>query len=641
MTLYKPTLQVRNLMVFQSGHKAFDCAFHPGVNVVRGKNSSGKTTVMDLLAFSLGAEQIRWKPEALFCTHTLVEVELNGKIATLRREIGDEPMRPMEIFWGEIDDALDAPGHVWHRFPFKRSASRMSFSQALIQALEMPQAQGDGASNLTMHQLLRVLYADQPSVHSPIFRFDKWDSALTRETIGGYLCGVYDDELYSAQLRARDIDTTLSQLIAELKSILNILGQTGNAPDLDLQNYRIPELERRRAELSAQLLEYKSSGERISHKNAAAGTDRLRKDLSAARAKAADALEKLQNIELEVADSQLFISEVRRRLEALNESGSARGQLSGVEFRFCPCCLAEINAADGQSSCHLCKSEVGEESNGSAQFLRMQNELSLQLKESSALLERRLKLAEEMRRDLPLLNEEVRKLELKYEGETRSAPTGNERAIEEVSRQLGAIEEEIKQAMRLQRLSEAVADIRRKRNELSSELAMLNDKIELLESKQEARKAEVGKHIEEAMVRLLHEDLPRQPEFVSAKSAEISFVDNTVSVNGSRNFSESSAVVLRHIFHLALLTASTELEYMRVPRFIMLDGIDDGGMEKERSHQLQDIIVGECAKYEADFQLIYATSEIKPEFEDTDLVVSRFFTPEARSLDVKVVNVGL
>ncbi|MET2491113.1 hypothetical protein ACPPTL_19900 [Ralstonia pseudosolanacearum] len=67
----------------------------------------------------------------------------------------------------------------------------------------------------------------------------------------------------------------------------------------------------------------------------------------------------------------------------------------------------------------------------------------------------------------------------------------------------------------------------------------------------------------------------------------------------------------------------------------MLDGIDDGGMEKERSHRLQEILVNECATYEVDFQLIFATSEINPRFEETDLVVGRFFTPEHRSLDVR------
>jgi hypothetical protein len=66
----------------------------------------------------------------------------------------------------------------------------------------------------------------------------------------------------------------------------------------------------------------------------------------------------------------------------------------------------------------------------------------------------------------------------------------------------------------------------------------------------------------------------------------------------------------------------------------MLDGIDDGGMEKERSHNLQALIVSECEKIGVPFQVIYATSEINPELQDGELVVGRYFNPEARSLNV-------
>ena len=87
MTFLKPSFFVSRLKVFQHGREAFSCDFHKGVNVVRGRNSSGKTTVMDLLAFSIGAENIRWKPQALMCSSTLTEVLLNNKPVCFKREI--------------------------------------------------------------------------------------------------------------------------------------------------------------------------------------------------------------------------------------------------------------------------------------------------------------------------------------------------------------------------------------------------------------------------------------------------------------------------------------------------------------------------------------------------------------------------
>jgi hypothetical protein len=635
MTLLKPTLQVRKLLIFQGGHAALNCDFHPGVNVIRGRNSSGKTTVMDLLAFSLGAESIRWKPEALLCSHTVVEVLLNQGIATLRREISDESQRPMEIFWGPLTAALEAPIQSWERYSFKRTPNLMSFSQALFNALEMPQAQGDGASNLTMHQILRVLYADQPSVHSPIFRIDQWDSALTREMISGYLAGVYDDELYSAQLRVRELEVLLSRLVSELKGIFNILGQTGNTPDLSLTNNRIGELEKRRECLTKELSGLKS-GETKSGATPVNALSLLRAEFSKARHMEAIAKDELGAIELEIADSQLFIRELEARLESLSESKVTRSQLSDVAFAFCPCCLAAIDLnASKDSTCHLCKNAVDLDVRAESQILRMKNEIALQLKESVALMSKRAQRAQELKREIPLLTEQAQKLRLRYDTESRSASTQTEAAIEQLARQLGQIDEEIQQAFRLQSLSDAVARLQRQRDELTADRDRLLNLIDALEAKQETRKRRVSSAIESAMIRLLREDLPLQPEFVNAESAAINYIDNAVYVNGSKNFSESSAVVLRHIFHLALLSAGTQLEFMRVPRFVMLDGIDDGGMEKERSHRLQEIIVRECESYEVDFQLIFATSEINPALEHTELVVGRFFEPEARSLDIR------
>lgn len=639
MTLLEPTLRVNRLIVFQNNHIAFDCPFHAGVNVIRGRNSSGKTTIMDLLAFSLGAENIRWKPEALRCTATFVEVQLNDAVACLRREIDIAIQQPMSIFWGTLEDSLKAGPQQWELYPFKRSAHRVSFSQALLDALNMPQAQGDGASNLTMHQLLRVIYADQPSLHSPIFRLDHFDSPLTREMVGGYLSGVYDDALYAAQLRIRELSVQISKQETELRSIFNVLGRSGQAPDLDFLNDKITDLESVRGDLTANLVALRE-GETLARKeanSAGTATENLRQRLNAARRAESTAKDRLGALDLDIADSHLFVQELESRLRSLDESKETRTYFGNLQFRFCPSCLSELSDARADSEhCHLCTSPVGD-GRGDTQILRMRNELNIQLKESKILIDLREKEAEDLRVKIPLLASEVRKLEQDYSAVANSWSSVREVAFEETARKLGALDQEIRQAYEQQKLASVISDLQSRRDALTAESSRLEESITLLEQKQAQRKVEVADAVNATMVRLLKLDLPLQPEFINAENASFDFVDNAVYVNGSRNFSESSAVVLRHVFHLALLSASVNKKFMRFPRFLMLDGIDDGGMEKERSHRLQEIIVDECATYDADYQVIFATSEINPKIEGTDLVVSKFFTPDERSLDVREV----
>ncbi|WP_334028671.1 AAA family ATPase [Burkholderia orbicola] len=639
MTLLKPTLRVNRLIVFQGGHKAFDCAFHGGVNILRGRNSSGKTTVMDLLAFSLGAENIRWKPEALMCSQTVVEVKLNEGVACLSREISEESMRPMLIFWGAMDQALAAPSHQWERYSFRRTENQNSFSQAIFTALEMPLAKGDGASNLTMHQLLRVLYADQPSIHSPIFRDDIFDSALTREMVGGYLSGVYDDDLYSSQLKVRELEVKLNKCESELRGIYKVLSKSGQTPDLKFSSDQIFDLNAARDKLAADIVKLKDERvlPRKDANKARAKADELRAMLNSARKKQTSMVDELSALELDIGDSLLFIQEIESRIKNLDESKETRSYLGNLAFRFCPSCLSELKEGRvAEHHCHLCASSLGD-GRQDGQMLRMRNELAIQLSESKKLVNESTLKAEGLRRDIPIINDQIKRGEREYATVASSWSSEVETVLEDMSRKMGALDEEIRQAHERQKLASVIADLQQSRDAITSEMHELDDRISGLKQQQEVRQSEVDGAVERAMIRLLKQDLPLQPEFIDPRSISFSFHNNAVYVNKTRNFSESSAVVLRHIFHLSLLTASMQKAYMRLPRFMMLDGIDDGGMEKNRSHKLQEIIVHECATYKYDFQVIFATSDISPELEGTEFVVGRPFSSGSRSLDVKPI----
>ncbi|WP_312153158.1 AAA family ATPase [Lelliottia nimipressuralis] len=632
MTLIKPTLIVNQLSVFQNGHLAFNCNFHKGVNIIRGRNSSGKTTIMDMLAFSLGAENIRWKPQALKCSRTLVEVSLNNELACFKREISTEQMRPLYIYWGSMENALIAGEHEWELYPFKRSENKISFTQAIFNVLSMPLAQGAGSSNLTMHQVLRVLYADQPSVHSPIFRFDRFDNALTRETVGGYLCGVYNDELYNAQLTLRDVETELTKKVTELKSIFNVLGRSGKAPDIQGIDDKIKDLNHLRNLENNKLIDG-SVTHVFEGTNPESKVNELREELNNAKSKSSQLKGKIQALELEISDSELFINELQERLKNLEQSGETRGIFDSMSFEFCPSCLSKITAVNSDHSCHLCKTEQSDDK-AANQLLRMKNELTLQIKESLQLMGRRREELVKSKRDVPLADNELKRLEQEYLKEANYWESPQEAAVGEIYKTIGRLDEEIKRAYEDKKLIVVINELQERRDQLQTEKNRLDDLIDLYETRDEKLKVNVSNSISEITQELLQEDLPLQKEFISPESVEFSFTDNSVYVNGSKNFSESSAVVLRHIFHLALLSASMEHQSMRLPRFMMLDGIDDGGMEKDRSHNLQEIIINECSRYEYDYQLIFATSEINPKFSESEFVVGEYYSPSNYSLKV-------
>ena len=148
MTRFDPSLYISRLVVQRQSHVVYDERFHLGVNVIRGENSSGKSTILNLIYYSLGGELVEWSEVALLCSRTIVEVQLSGKVATLSREISDKPNQPMEIFGGHYENSLTAPRGEWMRYPYRRSASQESFSQALFRNLGMPEVLSDTTGNL-------------------------------------------------------------------------------------------------------------------------------------------------------------------------------------------------------------------------------------------------------------------------------------------------------------------------------------------------------------------------------------------------------------------------------------------------------------------------------------------------------------
>ena len=628
-----PTIIVSRLAVFKDGRVVLDILFHKGLNIVSGQNSSGKTTTLDFLAHTMGAEDIPWKKEALLCDYAIVELLLNNRPVTLRRDVGEAQMKPVYIFWGTFAEACHSSVTEWEVFPFRRSANRLSFTQSLLLALGMPEAQGDGASNLTMHQFLRVMYADQPSLHSPIFRIDSFDNALTRATVGDYLLGVFDDKLYSAQLGKRELERALSAAESELKSIFTVLAKSQQDVNLEFFGQQIVKAEDRRNVLTAELARLKEQRTVERDKKRSNEETVSRTALNVAKRDLNKAVDDLARVEANIEDSRQFMVELRERLRRLDQSETTRDYLGNIAFNFCPCCLTPVAAQTTDTpSCALCKTPLGTPS-GESQILRMRNELFVQLKESDALMNAKESAAENLRLGIPALRQHMRRLERNYIEVAHSWSSKLESAIENIIRESGALDQEIETLHENQRLASVILSLQEMRNHLQQRISELNSTIESLVDAQEVRKRTVGLAISQAASRLLKQDLYRQEEFRSAEVVRFSFEENQVSVDGSTRFSESSTVVLRHLFHLALLTVSTTIPEMRFPRVLMLDGIEDGGIELLRAHRLQEIIAAECESYEVDFQLIIATSQIAPMLDSDQYVVGRRYTEDHRAIN--------
>jgi len=486
-----------------------------------------------------------------------------------------------------------------------------------------------------MHQLLRLMYSDQRTPSDEIFRSETWDTGLNREAIGNYLCGVFSAELYDSQVELRLVDSDLDKVNVQLRGIFAVLGksgqESGNSTDfLRAESAAVNEEVKRQEQL---LTDLKKNRLNPNAGDTAKRVIEVRNKLNAAQAVFANEQNRLANLELEIKDSKLFIEELERRLVALNDSHVARAYLGNLNFQFCPCCLGEVKLPADKQKCHLCTGLL-EDSSGETQILRMQNELALQKKESEVLLKKRYAEINELKSKAPKLASNLKKLEKEFSAIQSDWSSPQEVEIEGALLRIGELNQRLRQLAEYHRLAEVLEDLQLQRSGFEAKKSYLQDQIAKLQGQNDVSKKIAKDVISESLIYLLKNDLPRQDEFIDAQGVDWNFLKNRVSVNGQTQFSESSMVILRHSFHLALLVASVKEEIFRFPRFLMIDGIEDGGQEPDRAYKFQRLLVDVCESLENEYQVIFATSGIEATLDVDEYVVGKRSTTEDKTLSI-------
>ncbi len=630
-----PSLQVNRLLIERDSHTAYDETFHPGLNIIRGENSSGKSTILNFLFYALGGELSDWSETALLCTRVTLEASLNGNVATLSRPVSDLPNQHMDIFGGPLEEALKAPRSEWSRYSYRRAQSKESFSQALFRLLKMPEVGNDVSGNITMHQVLRLLYADQLSPVEHIFKFEPFDPPTLREAIGRLVCGAYDNTLYENELRIRELDKQFNAVSAELRSLLAVLGRAGEAMTLEWIAAQRRVLEDRRSALRTEVEETErqlysaQSGDELTLK----AQQRVYAEVQSLQQELGRLEEKRDSIALAMSDSAAFISGLEQKLEALNDSGSVADYVGEIRFQTCPSCLAPLQNGADHKTCHLCKTPFDGE-RAKSRIVSLINDTALQLRQSRSLQTQRTANAAEVEARMAAMEEAWRASSVRLNDARKLPSTELQDSLRELHRQSGYLDREIEDLEKKAAIVQLVDQLSSKKSEIASEITRL--KVD-----NEARKAEQAKRVSTAYTAisnevrdLLHKDLRRQDSFEKAAAIQFDFGANSITVDGKSYFSASSRAILKTSFFVGLLAAATKNSFFRHPRFCIVDTIEDKGMEPIRSQNFQRLIAQLSASTPAQHQIIIATAMIAPDLDEPKYTVGKASTRDDRALKI-------
>jgi len=633
MTNDRPTLFLNRLVVKNHNNKiAYDETFHNGVNIIRGKNSSGKSTIANFIFYVLGGDYNNWTTEALKCSVVIAEVKINGAIITIKRNVTEGGLQPMSIYWNSYEES-NKDSVNWQTYSYKQTINQVSFTNVLFKALSFPEVKSEGDSNITMHQILRLLYIDQDTPTQSLFRFERFDLPLTREAISEILLGIYDDTLYNHRLSYKTAIKESEEKKRQFDNLNRVFGQTGNSSTIDGVRQEIENARKELAEIDSTILELRNQLIVKTTKRTELNSEKIQADLTPIKNKIRSLQTSINQYNFEIADSRQFISTLEKRITELNNSLLTRQILGELPLTHCPQCLSLLDNNIEEGHCTLCKQKLTEEEE-KANAKRLLQEMELQVKESKSLLEEKERQLLEYTGELPVLIESARTLQKQLDLAIENSQTTRDDRLDNLLVTKGGVEKQIEYLTQQIKAVEMLELLKRELAELASTIENLRLEINQKEELQRRNYSTALAKIREITLYILKNDLDRQDEFRSGKVVDVNFLKDTYSLDGSNNFSASSKIYFKNAVLFAIFFASLELDFFRYPRFVLCDNMEDKGMEKARTQNFQNLITAMSDKIEVEHQIIFTTSEISDELNNTPYCVGIEYDRNHKTLDV-------
>lgn len=628
--LLPPTLALTRLKVMCRGAAAYDERFHYGVNIIRGENGGGKSTIADFIFYILGGQLKQLKNAAAFCDEVIAELEFNRKPVVFRRQITLEHKASIYVFWGAMDVALGSP-EGWQVYSAVRSATQESYSQLIFSLLGIPEIKNETDANVTIHQVLRALYVDQLSAVQSLLIDEAFDTAPMRSAIGAILYGVYNNDLFEDIAALKKLQNEHSEKQGQAEGIKRFLLSSNIFPDPE-------KLEKNKQGVLAGLKKIEMAIQKAinppanaTNADAVRAIEQAREEVTKTKTTYAALRDEADRLQLDIQDSEAFIAELKARLADLDESIAVHTIFGELPMTHCPGCLSVIRHHGAKENCPLCKEPLGESSRHS-HALRMKHDIVQQIKESEELLQDKKQALIEEQARVAKAKELLEVHQQRLESSLSAARSTRDSVVDELFVEKGRLQGELEQIARFAQITSTLDQLTKQIAALKERIGSLSARIASRQREQADRLNTATGKVEEIALKLLKADLPREGAFQQGTRVDVSFAKNSFALDGRNNFSASSIFYLKTCVHFALLFASLELPFFRYPRFLLCDNMEDKGMERIRSENFQRVVVKLSVASPTLHQVIFTTSMIAPELNNSPYCVGDSYTKEHKSL---------
>lgn len=597
-----------------------EVTFKPGLNVIVGDSTTGKTALMRLLRVLLGSSYDGVIPELRGIPNLSGRFLVGAdEVSVVRRLVQSD----------DADVDVAAAGFA-ARLPARKAerSDRLTYASWLMQRLgltelRVPTAPSRPAESPTtpvsISDYLRYCRLTQDQIGVDILGSSHFFNDYKRRVVFRIYFGSYDAQIAELQDHLRAVDAELRALRAGTGAFDRFLEGSALANRAQLEaEYQAAQArlgEARRARAVVARLPRPPEAQELAVR--LQGMDRTIADLRGRHESEAVAVGQFEEL----------AKQLRAQSGRLTRAVVAGGHLIDYEFRICPRCAQSVDPSrSAVDNCYLCLQEPAEQPTREDLVVE-QTRVEAQIDETDQLVvDHRAALAE-IGDALAALAESRAGLGDSLDRSLSTFVSDHERQLTTAAADEARSEAEVAQLEEYLRLLRKVDVARARSGQLQADRARLESDLERAERFDTAAQGRI-EHLEQRFAELVEDlELPRFSQDAEPRSA-IDLGSFEPIVNGRRieQHSGGMRVLVNVAYMLALHRSALELG-LHVPGLLMIDGITQnlgrGEYDTRRYERIWERLIEYHHDYADDLQIIVAANDVPAFVEEMDVICLR------------------
>jgi hypothetical protein len=599
-------LELRSVELVGGGREVY---FHPGLNIVQGDITTGKTTFVRLIRAMLGTFPSDLAPEVNLISAIRGDVLLGQTPWQIYR-----PRTTSRDALIEVAELTSTPGREPSARRLPATGRDSSYSTFLLENLQIPvvsvpQARSQPTGSLTavsMTDWLGYCIIPGDELDTQVFGHRHPFRDIKRRWVFERAYGYYDPELARLTAELRSVELRLESLDHDAAIQARFLADTPFASSVALEDElasthaRIADLTRTRAGLSLAAQD-------------APGVEPLRRALLIARERHSDLTSQLGRMEGQLKDLFDLERQLRSQSSRLTRAVVADEWLVDFDFIVCPRCGNDVDAGRVPAHlCYLCQQEPQPLASRD-DLLAEQDRLTSQINETRDLIKSRQRSRDQLVRDGADLDGQIKSLSERLDVATSAFISDAAARLEENASEQARLESNVtrlEEYLRLVQRHEMHASERpsleAKRDEVSAQI----ERHELSKSGAEAN----VRALEARMLDYLSElHIPQLSEDLSVRINRNTYMPEVA----GRSFDELSSQGLKTLVNVAHSLAHHTVAIDRdlpLPGLLVLDGLSANagleGFDQARISDVYDLLMSAADAYKGSLQIVAVDNDL-------------------------------